>query len=425
MNGRYSTEVAKAIQKIWLSHSPRQMREGYEMLRKASEAGDADAMCYFARCHLGESYVWSGAGFPVDPDLASELISEAVGLGSATAVLCALRSGMFSPEMAEEMPFDSLREAYDEILSQAEDGDAFCLYMIGNVMFWGDYMLIDPDAADRFSTEEEYYRYAYPIAADFYQQSFEAGLSSGFGNYRTIYESGLADMDGNVFEEHMEMLAESGDPLVCNDYGKWLEDEYDDADHAFEYYRRAVELGDQKSAYNVGTCYGRGYGVDEDPDKAFEYYLIAAREGHPMAQFQVGNFYFEGRGSLPCDHSKAYRWLSMAHENEDCGEDTSWRAAAELGVLVQAGLGTAQDDVRAYRYLSEAEKHLDEVWEPLDAMVLNALGLAYGFGRGTAENIDRAVGYFDRAIDYGSEEARANKARFKRSLFGLGRWTRR
>ena len=51
MNGRYSTEVARAIQKIWLSHSPRQMREGFEMLRKASEAGDADAMCYFARCH--------------------------------------------------------------------------------------------------------------------------------------------------------------------------------------------------------------------------------------------------------------------------------------------------------------------------------------------------------------------------------------
>ena len=100
MNGRYSTEVAKAIQKIWLSHSPRQMREGYEMLRKASEAGDADAMCYFARCHLGESYVWSGAGFPVDPDLASELISDAVGLVRATAVLCALLSGLFSPELA-------------------------------------------------------------------------------------------------------------------------------------------------------------------------------------------------------------------------------------------------------------------------------------------------------------------------------------
>ena len=74
MNGRYSTEVARAIQKIWLSHSPRQMREGYEILRRASEAGDADAICYFARCHLGKRYVWSGAGFPVDEALAARLL---------------------------------------------------------------------------------------------------------------------------------------------------------------------------------------------------------------------------------------------------------------------------------------------------------------------------------------------------------------
>lgn len=105
MNGRYSTEVARAIQKIWLSHSPRQMREGFEMLRKASEAGDADAMCYFARCHLGESYVWSGAGFPVDEDLASDLLKKAVRLGSASAVLCALRNGKLSQDVAGEMPF--------------------------------------------------------------------------------------------------------------------------------------------------------------------------------------------------------------------------------------------------------------------------------------------------------------------------------
>ncbi len=232
-------------------------------------------------------------------------------------------------------------------------------------------------------------------------------------------------METEVFEEHMEMLAETGDALVCNDYGKWLEDEYDDAPHAFEYYRKAVELGDQKSAYNVGTCYGRGYGVDEDTDKAFEYYLIAARDGHPMAQFQIGNFYFEGRGSLPCDYSQAYRWLSMAHENADCDERTSWQAAAELGILLQDGLGTSQDDCQAYRYLAEAERYLADVWEPLDAMVLNALGVAYGFGRGTDENIKLAIDYFDRAIDFGLEKAKANKARFRRSLFGLGKWARR
>ncbi|WP_292268438.1 SEL1-like repeat protein [Butyricimonas sp.] len=61
---------------------------------------------------------------------------------------------------------------------------------------------------------------------------------------------------------------------------------------------------------------------------------------------------------------------------------------------------------------------LDDVWEPLDAMVLNALGVAYGFGRGTEQNIPLAIEYFDRAIEYDSEEAKKNKTRFKKTIFG-------
>ena len=61
---------------------------------------------------------------------------------------------------------------------------------------------------------------------------------------------------------------------------------------------------------------------------------------------------------------------------------------------------------------------LGEVWEPLDAMVLNALGVAYGFGRGTEQDILQAIEYFDRAIEYDSDEAKQNKACFKKTLFG-------
>lgn len=424
MNGRYSTEVDRAIQKIWLSHSPRQMREGYEQLRKASEAGDADAKCFLAHCHLGESYAWSGAGFPVNEDLARELLCESVREGSALGVLCTLRNGFLTDGVVGEMPFASLREAYDEVMEQAEEGDAFSFYMIASVLYWGDYRRIAPDETGKFASETEYKRYAYPLAADYFQQSFQAGLSTGFTYYREIYFSGLADIEAEVFEEHMELLAESGDPIICNAYGKWLEDEYDDAIHAFEYYRRAVELGYQRSAYNVGECYGRGYGVDEDLDKAFEYYLIAARDNDPQAQFQIGNFYFEGRGNVPCDYVQAFRWLMQAYENDACTEETSWKCAAELGVLVQNGLGTDSDDQLAYRYLAQAESHLDEIREPLDALVLNALGVAYGFSRGTGEDLRRAVDYFDRAILYGSKDAEANRARFRRSFLGFGKWMR-
>ena len=43
-----------------------------------------------------------------------------------------------------------------------------------------------------------------------------------------------------------------------------------------------LKEGDLQSAYNVGVCYGRGYGVDADPDEAFRYYMVAAEEVMPM-----------------------------------------------------------------------------------------------------------------------------------------------
>ena len=420
----YSEKVAEAIALIWKSYDKTAMRRGYDLLTEAAREGDADAYCFLGRCHLGEEYVGSGGRFVRDERLASRYIAESIVRGSATGVLCALRTGDLTPELHAQMPFDSLKEAYASVLGLAEAGEAFAQYMIGNVYFWGDYLeIIGDEEAARFDAEEEYYAFAYPIAAHYYERSFRNGLTCGFGNYRSIYESDLTEIDFDTYAETLEMLVATGDPLIFNDYGKFLEDEYDDAEGAFAHYMMAVERGDAASAYNVGTCYGRGYGVAEDPDKAFEYYIMAAEAGNPNAQFQVGNFYYEGRGNVRRDYAAAVRWLEHAYANRSDREDI--RAAAELAVCYQNGLGTARDDVRAFGLLHETEARLDDLLEPVDAQVLNALGVAYAFGRGTKKRIAHGIGYFDRAIEYGSEEAARNRARFEKSFFGLGGWRMR
>ena len=415
----HSEKVTVAIDKIWKSYNKEQMWEGYELLRQAAQEGDADAYCYLGRCHLGEEFVWCGAEFPVDVELASRFIKKSVCRGSSDGVLCALRTGVFSPDVEKTMPFASLKEAFEEVVQRAQAGDAFSQYMVGNVMFYGDYLLIYGEEESRkYGSLEEYEAFAYPIAEGYYEDSFDNGLAVAFGNYRTIYESDWGNADEGTFEEYLKQLADSGDPLTCNDYGKYLEDEYEDAEEAFRYYLMAVERGDIQSAYNVAVCYGSGNGVDEDLDKAFEYYMAAAEAGHAKAQFQVGNFYFAGRGNITQDYGKAVVWLDKAYRNMDA--EDSWQPAAELAVCYQDGLGIVRDDVAAFKYLSEIEENemLAEVWEPLDARVLNALGVAYGFGRGTKRNIPQAIAYFDLAIEYGSEEARRNRECFKKTFFG-------
>lgn len=422
MEKRIDERVAKAVALIWTSFDPAAMQQGYELLTEAADEGDADACCYLGRCHLGESYVWAGGGFETDEETAAELIRESVAGGSAMGVLCALRTGDLTPAVRKEMPFASLREAFDTVVAQAEAGDPFSLYAVGNAWFWGDLLEIEGEKwAKRFRTEEAYNRHAYPIAARYYERSFACGLPNGFGNYRTIRESGLAQIDDSVFEGWLKRLAEQGNPLLTNDYGVLLETRYDDAAGAFACYRRAVELGDTESAYNVGVCYGRGYGVAQDLDKAYENYLLAAEAGHPKAQFQIGNFHFEGRGSIGRDYAEAVRWLERAYDNENSEDD--FDAAVELALCYQSGLGCPRDDERAFELLEEIEERIDEVWEPLDAQICNALGVAYAFGRGTEADIPYGIDWFDRAIELGSEAAARNKAQFKKGFFGG--WKRR
>ena len=98
---------------------------------------------------------------------------------------------------------------------------------------------------------------------------------------------------------------------------------------------------------------------------------------------------------------------------------------SRTGGLLPERSGTARDDVRAFGLLHETEARLDDLWEPVDAQVLLALGIAYAYGRGTKRDIERGIRYFDQAIAYDSEEAARNRARFEKSFFGLGGWRMR
>ena len=107
MNGKFSLPVVKAIDLIWTSFNKEEIRRGYEMLLQAAQHGDADALCFIARCFMGPQYVWSGAGFATDDANASMLMQKSAMMGSASGVLCAVRSGNFTPAVQRAMPFAS------------------------------------------------------------------------------------------------------------------------------------------------------------------------------------------------------------------------------------------------------------------------------------------------------------------------------
>lgn len=405
MNGKYSLPVVKAVDLIWTSFDREEIHRGYAMLMQAAQQGDADALCFIARCFMGEEYVWSGAGFATDDANASMLMQKSALMGSATGVLCAVRSGNFTPAVQRGMPFASFKEAFDEILGQAERGNAFCCYMIGNVYFWGDYLLVEPELAKKFKNENKYNAWAYPIAKEWYERSFRGRVCAGWGNYCDIRKSGLCSIKQDVYEAYFSELAEIS-PVICNNYGFYLETEKNNPEAGLTYYAKAAMRGDMQGAYNAGLDYDQGVGVQQDIDTAFDFYELAAFGNHPGGQWQVGYYHFHGWGKVEQDYAKAADWFEKAYTNPKCKGRNKLQSAAYLGICCQEGLGVVQDDDAALEYLLEAEEGIDDLWEPINGMVLNALGVAYAFGRGTEKDEELAYQYFEDAAKLGSEEAR-------------------
>lgn len=202
MNGKYSLPVVKAVDMIWTSFDREEIQRGYAMPFQAAQQGDADALAFVARCFMSEEYVWSGAGFAPDDANASKLMQKSALMGSATGVLCAVRSGNFTPTVQRGMPFASFKEVFGEILGQAERGNAFCCYMIGNVYFWGDYLLVEPELAKEFKTENKYYA-----------KAAYRGNPQGAYNAGHIYEGGEeVEENAEVAYQFFGMAAQGGHP---------------------------------------------------------------------------------------------------------------------------------------------------------------------------------------------------------------------
>ncbi len=405
MKGKYSKPVKTAVELIWSSFDRDEIRRGYAMLMQAAQQGDADALAFIARCFMGEEYVWPQAGFKVDDENASKLMQKSAMMGSATGVLCAARSANLTPSVERAMPFASFKEAFEEILGQAERGDAFCCYMVGNVYYWGDYLRVEPDYAKQFKDENGYNAWAYPIAKEWYERSFDGGLCAGWGNYCNIRESGLCDIAQDVFEKYYLKLADIS-PVICNNYGYYLRTEKGDSYGGLLRYVEAARRGDPQAAYNAGHIYEAGEEVDENIDLAYQLYEMAAKCGHPAGQFEVGYYLFEGFGDVEQDYAKAVEWFEKAYQNPKCSETTRTQTAAYLGLCYQEGLGTVQDDDVAFEYLHEAGENIDNLWESITVKVLTALGVAYAFGRGTETDIELGYQYLEDAAKLGSEEAK-------------------
>jgi uncharacterized protein len=146
---------------------------------------------------------------------------------------------------------------------------------------------------------------------------------------------------------------------------------------AFEYYKKAAELGDAKGMGRLARMYFSGEYVKENYTESFKWLKKAAESGHCDAMFILGLSYYYGWEPIIRDYGEAIKW---------------WKKAAELGNAdamiylgnIYDGSYDYKDNVGIYRddrgTLDNTDNHKAFKWYKKAAELGNTKGM-YHLGR--------------------------------------------
>ncbi len=88
--------------------------------------------------------------------------------------------------------------------------------------------------------------------------------------------------------ERMMKRIEVNDPVALCDMGIARYHHEGNYKSAFEYFSRAVALGDVNAHYQLSVLYGRGKGVEKDEKRELHHLTEAAIGGHHDARYNLG-----------------------------------------------------------------------------------------------------------------------------------------
>jgi hypothetical protein len=115
---------------------------------------------------------------------------------------------------------------------------------------------------------------------------------------------------------------------------------------AFDCFRKAASLGLETARLEMGFCYKRGDGVDQDPNGAIKIFESLSNR-FAMADYELGFHYNNGDG-VDKDPVKAFHHWKLA------AKKSMSRAEYRVGICYFKALGTERDLNEAKKYLERA-----------------------------------------------------------------------
>ncbi len=175
------------------------------------------------------------------------------------------------------------------------------------------------------------------------------------------YLLGMCMFDGNGIERNrvkgLRMIREAANSdvipanvFLAKAYSGQKEGVEKDEEETFKWCKKAAELGDMESQYNLGRFYELGEGIKQDYEQAFNWLNKASEQGCLEAMNDLAAFYANGI-YVKQNPRKAFELYKCAAIYEDIPE-----AVYNLGECYKVGFGTRKNLNEAKRLLSIAEK---------------------------------------------------------------------
>lgn len=405
---------------------------------EARELGDAYAL--LARVYAGPRFTWEESNFPEDNMRTYQCLHDSIRHCSPIGTLQALRiKGSITPTVEKDMQI-SFDEAFRIVYDYANQGDAYCQYVIGNVFFWRDdnrissaeTMLTPPPMSwtkriqrsltansvqDRIAAlqgtvpDETLQENASNLAKEWFNKALDNGLAMFQGNLRNIY---IDEADFSNARRVARTAAELGNPammlytgLDCHENGKF--------EDAFTWFTKGASLGQSESIAELADYYYHFYDakalrstIPYDPVKAIGLYRRAATKefsdaGYTALQAAFG--YIFHIGHLPLDWGLIADLTHMA-----ATKDRFIFALPYIGYMRIHGLGVTKNirfGVQSLlRVLDEEQRAFEEenrvlFYDITRALTRVALGYAYEKGYVTGKpDLDQAVSYYEQSHQY-------------------------
>jgi len=408
--GKYFSDVVdKAIEDLYYCCDNNRAKAAADALFLAAKDGDADACYFLSRCFSGPCYSWEYHPFEENEAAAYAMLHQAISLGSAAAVLGALRMDMLTPELRESMPFGSIQEAWEVIREKAENGCPFCQYMIGNTYYFLDIIEIGDRKESEFINKgawDVWRRLQMEQSIPWFEKAFSGGMILAGRNYCHYYEYGRGDLIPPEPAKAVEIIrqgAENGYPEWMYAFANHLAYTADRPKEALSWALKAAEAGHLWGWHIVADIYWDGKAVERDLAYALECFEKTAGYGNDSyACRQAGVMYFHGYGTA-VDYARAVQYLERDQEPEYVQYDL-------LGICYLLGYGCQQDPARGKALL---ERNKNSRYKSY------GLGIMYAEGIGVQEDIEKGVEYLKAAGNYGP--AMEALKHYKKSLFGVWR----